>query len=217
MMPAGAAASRGKQKAALAGIVHEKATSEALKGAIEDAKQSVTGMNEFEKAVVRDADRNYQLAVGVPAELEKEIAEQEVASVQAWVKARSNDDFASFAPVLKKTLELSKRKALAMRPEEDAYDTLIDCFERGLSADRLTEIFTSISEPLKELLEKTLAAKENCERKVHPALLGGEEWTVEKQSALCKEICKVLGFDFNKGRIGKSSSCLICEVSCLSR
>lgn len=204
-MPTGAADSRGKQKAILAAIVHEKSTSEQLKSAIDEAKRDLDSLNNFEKAVIRDAEREYVLAVGVPASLEKQIAEQEVAGVQAWVAARSANDFDSFAPHLEKTLGLMKEKALAMKPDQDPYDTLIDTFERGMSAKRLTEIFEQISSPLKALLEKVLAAKESCSRKVHPALLGGDDWDVEKQAKLCTDICTILGFDFNKGRIGKCS------------
>lgn len=206
MMPAAAAASRGKQKAVLAGVLHDKSTSAALKDAIDDAKQHMASLNNFEQAVVRDAERNYRLAVGVPSTLEEKIAEHEVASVQAWIAARENDDFEAFAPFLSKMLALSKEKAVAMQPEGDAYDTLIDTFERGLSTARLTEIFSSIETPLKRLLEKTLAAKETCTRKVHPALLGGDDWDVQKQAELCRRISDALGFDFTKGRIGKCNA-----------
>ena len=204
MMPSAAAGSRGKQKAALTGILHEKSTSHELRDAIEEAKKHFSSLDDFEKATVRDAERNYKLAVGVPADLAKEIAAFEVETVQAWAQARSSNDFPSFAPKLTKMLQLVKQKASAMRPGEDPYDTLLDYYERGMSAERVSQIFSQIEEPLKDLVDKTLAAKEKCTRKVHPALSGGEDWNIDKQVEFCNEICKVLGFDFNRGRIGTS-------------
>lgn len=204
MMPTGAANSRAKQKAALAAIVHEKSTSESLKASIDAAKKDLHTLNSFEKAVVRDAERNYLLAVGVPTSLEKEIAEKEVASVQAWVAARSNDDFDSFSPHLDTILALMKKKALAMKSQSDPYDTMIDRFERGMSAERLTQIFQHITGPLKMILEKVFTAKESCSKTVHPALLGGDDWDVAKQAELSREICNVLGFNFDNGRIDVS-------------
>lgn len=201
MMPDGSAASRGKQKAALAAVLHDKKTSAELRDAIAAAKGDVSSLDEFQKAVVRDADRDYRHKVGVPKELEKEIAEHETASVQAWAKARKEDDFKSFAPYLVKSVELMKKYAKATRPDKEAYDGAIDIFERGMSSARLTEIFNEIAAPLKNLAEKILAAKGNLPE-IHPALRGGEEWTTERQSALSREIAKVMGFDYNHGRIG---------------
>lgn len=202
MMPSGSASSRGKQKAALTAVVHDKSTSSELHSAIEAAKSESHLLNEYQQAVVRDAERNYERAVGVPPELERQIAKHEVECVQAWVTSRNNNDFASFAPSLKQMLELSTRKAQHMRPGQDTYDTMIDMFERGMTAKRLGEIFDSIAKPLKDILTRTLEAKANCTRKVHPALTGGEDWGISKQETLCSDVSKAMGFDFDKGRIG---------------
>lgn len=199
-MPTGAAASRGAQKAALAAVIHAKSTSAELGDAIAAAKH-VSDLGVYEAANVRDADRNYQKAVRVPAELERAIAEHEVACVQAWVAARKADDFAAFAPSLDKMLGLVKEKAAAIG-DGQSYDTMIDVFERGMTAERLTEIFGGITAPLKQLLERVLEMKDQCKRQVHPALTGGEEWDVAKQAELSRDICKVLGFDMHHGRIG---------------
>lgn len=205
MMPSGAAASRGAQKAALAAIIHEKCTSSKLGDALLAAKQE-TGLGEYEMANVRDAERNYNRAIKVPPELERKIAENNVASVQAWIQARTEDSFEKFEPFLRKTLALTKEKAEAVGGADlPAYDVMIDTFERGMTADRLSEIFGGISAPLKSLLEKVLDMKEKCTKEVHPALRGGEEWDVEKQAKLSKDICQVLGFKLENGRIGKSS------------
>lgn len=201
-MPSGAASSRGRQKAALAAVLHEKATSEEFAAAISAAK-GVPELGPFEKATVRDAERNYKLAVGVPADLERKIAANEVASVQAWITAREKDDYQAFEPSLRETLSLAKKKAQAMRPGEKPYDTMIDQFERGMTADRLTEIFDGIAMPLKVILDKVLYMKDRCGKKVHPALLGGDDWDVTRQADLSREICQVLGFDMDKGRIGE--------------
>lgn len=202
MMPTGAAASRGAQKAALAAVIHAKSTSAELGDAIAAAKK-VSDLGVYEAANVRDADRSYQKAVRVPAELERNIAQHEVACVQAWVAARKTDDFAAFAPSLEKMLALVKEKAAAVGDGE-LYDTMIDVFERGMTAERLTQIFGGIAAPLKQLLEKVLEMKDQCAREVHPALRGGEEWDVAKQAELSRDICKVLGFDLHHGRIDVS-------------
>lgn len=211
-MPSGAAASRGRQKAILAAVMHEKATSDELKNAIAAAKD-VPGLGPFEQATVRDAERNFKLAVGVPAELERRIAANEVASVQEWAAAREKDDYPAFEGRLRETLKLAREKAVAMKPEGKPYDTMIDRFERGMTAERLSEIFGSLSKPLKGILEKVLEMKEKSGKEVHPALLGGDDWDVGRQAELCRELCEVMTFDMNKGRIGELIPCLFCDSS----
>lgn len=204
MMPSGAAEFRGRQKAALTAIVHQKSTSDALRTAIDAAKSTQDTLTPEQRAVVRDAEREYQRAVGVPPELEEAVALQEVASVQAWAAARKNDDFPKYAPVLAETLRLTREKAKAMCPHMQPYDTMIDAFERGMTVKRLDEIFAQISAPLKKILDDTLAAKQKCTRTVHPALLGGDDWEVDGQVKLSNEFAKILGFDLSKGRIDVS-------------
>lgn len=203
MMPSGSSDSRGKQKAALMAVVHEKSTSSELHDAIKDTKHVIDQLDEYQRAVVRDAERNYQRAVGVPPDLEREIAQHESECIQKWVTARKDDDFLSFAPSLAHMLKLSRDKASKMRPKCDTYDTMIDTFERGMTAARLEEIFDSVAEPLKDVLTRTLKAKDECTRKVHPALSGGDDWTINKQELLCRDIASAIGFDMEKGRIGE--------------
>lgn len=201
MMPSGSASSRGQQKATLAAIIHAKSTAPELKQAINGAK-ALQGLGEYEAANVRDAERNFRRSVGVPPELERRMAVHEVACVQAWIEARKRDDYPSFESSLREMVALTREKAAAM-DEGDVYDIMIDTFERGMTSSRLTDIFAQIEKPLGGILEKVLAAKEKCKREIHPALKGGDDWDVAKQAELSSEICKILGFNTDKGRIGK--------------
>lgn len=203
MMPAGSAELRGSQKAALTSVIHARKTSDELNKAITAAESDLEKLDAYQKATVRDAARSFQREVLVSADLEREIATHEVVAMQKWSSARSNDDFGSFAPALEKSLDLARRKAKAQLPNVDPYDAMVDTFERGMTADRLHEIFESIKGPLKNILTRTLEAKKACKREVHAALQPSDEWDVGKQRDLCNDLCKALGFDFDKGRIGK--------------
>lgn len=205
MMPTGAAESRGRQKAVLAALLHDKVTSVEFLTAIMAAREHEQSLDEYQRAVVRDAHREYRKNVGVPADLERQIAQHEVLSSQAWGTARRDDDFAAFAPSFKQMLHLAREKAVAIDPSAGAYDTMIDTFERGLSAARLQQIFSGIAEPLRNILHRTLEAKRTCDREVHASLRGGSDWNIADQEALCTEICTALGFDFRKGRIDEST------------
>eukprot|EP00178_Gracilaria_changii_P004418 TRINITY_DN1707_c0_g1_i1.p1 TRINITY_DN1707_c0_g1~~TRINITY_DN1707_c0_g1_i1.p1 ORF type:complete len:559 (-),score=83.12 TRINITY_DN1707_c0_g1_i1:466-2142(-) len=204
MMPAGAATARARHKATLAAVLHEKATSKQLADAIDAAKLVRPQLGPYESATVRDAERNYHMAIRVPEQLERKIAANEVESVRAWATARQNNDYQNFEPSLRNTLALAKEKALAMKPSTEPYDTMIDVFERGMTSERLTQVFEEVATPLKAILDNTLRMKATCSKKVHPALLGGDQWDVQKQVDLCNEISQALGFDLQRGRIDVS-------------
>lgn len=203
MMPGGAAELRSAQKAAMTAIVHERRTSDQLKHAIAAAEKDMGLLNPYQHATVRDAARDFQREVRVSTDLEREIAAHEVIAVQKWAQARKNDDYASFIPALQKSIDLIRRKVQLQSPDMDPYDAMIDTHERGMTAARLEEIFDEIKQPLKDLLKRTMDAKAACKREIHSALRPGDKWTVEGQRNLCGDLCNALGFDLDKGRIGK--------------
>jgi carboxypeptidase Taq len=202
-----AADARGRQKAALAGVIHEKATAPALAEAIARCENRDTApeLEPYAAAVVRDARRDYTHTKRVDKELSQKIAAAETSGVAAWTKAREANDWIGFAPHLKTGLQLAREYATVSRSPDivDPYSASIDMFERGMDANRLQVIFDEVVPPLKELLDKVAAAKQNAPP-VHEALKGGEQWDVAAQAALCKKLSERLGFDFDHGRIDVS-------------
>lgn len=74
MMPAQASASRGAQKAALAGVIHEKATNPELGKLLERLQQGATHLDQWEQAVVRDVAIRYKRKTAIPKDLAQRIA-----------------------------------------------------------------------------------------------------------------------------------------------
>uniref|UniRef100_A0A7S1XG35 Carboxypeptidase M32 n=1 Tax=Compsopogon caeruleus TaxID=31354 RepID=A0A7S1XG35_9RHOD len=207
MMPPGSAEFRAAQKAALVGVIHERETSDALCQAIHEARDQWAHLDEWQRAVVRDAERNWQLAHGVSVELERSIAEQETLGVQAWVDARKKDEWKSFAPHLHESVRLAREYAQATRPNLPTYDALIDIYERGMTSERLATIFDQIEKPLRKLLQEILTASSNNSvmDEIPTALEGSDHWNVDDQATLCRSIAGMLGYDFQTGRIDVSA------------
>ena len=130
MMPEGASEARGAQKAALAELVHNEATSDKMGEAISAAESAGAAEGcPWRAAVIRDAKRDYNDAVRLPAELKAKEAELGAKGYAAWVKARANDDWSSFAPVLEELVNLRKEMASQCAdPGVSPYDYLLDKF-----------------------------------------------------------------------------------------
>jgi len=200
MQPAGAGAARSAQKAALAGVIHEKSVDPAI-GALLDRLQAadLSALNEYERAVVREAARDYKKATAVTEELVRREAELESRGYATWVKARKEKDFALFAPVLKEWVEARKERAAMIDPSKPAYDVLADDYSAGLTAARLTEIFDAVKAGLTPFLAE-LATKGTAP---DASWLKGQ-FDTTTQAELCKAIAVEMGFDLDKGRLDVS-------------
>ncbi|EFJ40298.1 hypothetical protein VOLCADRAFT_108221 [Volvox carteri f. nagariensis] len=184
MMPPGAAASRGSQKAVLAGVLYDKETDPQLGALLDSLKAAPPGtLDEVQAAVVRDAAREYVKRTALPKELAQRIAKLKSEAYGAWVKARTESDFSVFAPFLKQWIEISKEKAKLIDPTKPVYDVLLDDYEKGATSARLDEVFTQVREGLVPLI----AAIKSRGRRIESGWLNGGEYDTEKQAELCKK------------------------------
>lgn len=209
MMPAGSASARGAQKAALAACVHDKQTEPALGAALDAAEAALAAadgdgdgaaLNAYERAVLRDSRRSYDLTRRTSRELAGRMAALQAEAHAAWVSARKANDWAAFAPMLERLVATAKEAAVTSRPAlaERPYDACLDTFERGMTAARVAEVFDALKPRVKALLDEVAAG---TPPDVPAYLDGGPEWEVDRQAALSKAVATAMGFEFDKGRL----------------
>lgn len=84
------------------------------------------------------------------------------------------------------------------------YDTCLDEFERGMPAERISEIFDQVKPELQLLIQRVLQS----EHKPDEAALGMPEGLASletsKQEALSREVVGSMGFDLSQGRVDVS-------------
>lgn len=199
MMPSGATNARGSQKSALTGVIHDKKSDTELGALLRSLEDHSSQLDPVQKAVVRDALKQYVKDTAVPKELAQQIAKLDGEAYAAWVQARQAADFSIFAPYLEQWVELSKRKAALIDASRPAYDVLLDDYEKGMTSARLDEVFSQVRDGLlpliKELTTRGVAPE-------HEWLLG--EYDVDKQAALCRQVALDIGFDLSSGRLDVS-------------
>ncbi len=200
MMPAGASEARAKQIAALAGVLHERMTDPALGDCLNELKEeNFDALNEVEQCNIREAQRSYELETKVSKRLVQELAELSSRGHGIWVMAREENQFADFAPVLKRFLELKKEWAQCVSPQLEPYDANIDLFERGTTMAMITPVF----ERLKEQLIPLIHAIQNHGYQPDASFLQGM-CARDKQEALARKISQDIGFNFEQGRMDVS-------------
>ena len=200
-MPGGAAEARGFQVAALQGVLHELWTNPRLASLLNELRERVqqASFSDADRGLVREALRGHDRATKLPRNLVEEIARVQASSFEAWRSARAHSDFARFAPMLSRTIELQREVADRLGYDETRYDALLDEYEPGMTSSKLDRLFAPVHETSKSLLQRI----ENSGNTIDAACLEGE-FPVEKQIALCERLLLAMGYDFSRGQMAQS-------------
>src|SRR5438270_1203133 len=110
MMPRRGAESRADALSTLERVRHEKFVSAQTGELIEAAEAALNGSgpDSDEARMVTLTRRRWEKARRVPADLAGRLARASSVGQEAWVKARAENDFASFAPYLETNIELER-------------------------------------------------------------------------------------------------------------
>lgn len=90
-MPPGAAEIRGTQSSVIGAMRHRMITSNKVKGLLREATRK-RGLTDIQRSSFRWLEREHERKSAVPEKLVREMAKLEPVSIQAWVKARKEND-----------------------------------------------------------------------------------------------------------------------------
>jgi carboxypeptidase Taq len=151
MMPPEGGAGRAHQLGALARITHERATAEEIGGWLLELEGIELG--EQDRDMVRLARRDWERASRVPAELAADLSRAHAEGQERWALARANDDFAAFAPVLQRNVELAQAYAECLAEGDGGrYQALLDDYDFGLRTEELSRVFAELADALQPLV-----------------------------------------------------------------
>lgn len=201
-LPPGAAEQRAAQQAALAEIVQAAESAPRIGELLRQLEAGRDGLSGDQRAIVVQARRDYDRATKLPPEFVREKAAQDSRGYHAWAKAKAENDFASFAPVLEKNLELARREAEYMGFGERPYDYMLDRHDPGLTAAAVSKLFAELKRDLVPLVAAiTHSPAAERAREAARRLKG---FPIEGQRQFLREVTERIGFDYQRGRIDVS-------------
>ena len=192
-LPEQAVAHRADQLALLSGKVHELSTSEAYRQALEAAEEEALPS---QTANLRELRHNYERATCLSQALIEKSSQTSSLAKAAWAKARTENDFASFAPHLETLLEIAREKADRWGYQDEPYTALLSGYERAATTSEVAQLFDSLKSELSRLASEAVASSESL-----PADLLRGPAPIADQQTLNREIAQSIGFDFTQGRI----------------
>ncbi len=195
MMPSRGGLARAESLATLERISHEMFVDDETGRLIDDAATELNGADPSsdEYCLVRLVRRQWDKARRVPTELAAEITRAASVGQEAWIIARRDSDFASFAPYLKNNFELARRYVechAGTNGYECAYDVVLDDFEPEMKTTEVSRLFAELRD---ELVPMIARLKEEGHRIDDSPLHG--HFPESEQRPLIAEAIALMGFE----------------------
>lgn len=154
-----------------------------------------------EAAQVRELKEEMARIKPIPEEEYEENARLTARAGALWARAKENEDFDSFAPVLKEVIGWQKRfAALRAREGQRLYDVMLEDYEKGFDMESLDLFFGLLKRELVPFL-RTAAERG---RQIDSSFLTGD-FPEEKQEELARFMAGYVGFDFRRGVLAASA------------
>eukprot|EP01035_Chromulina_nebulosa_P037174 gene37174-50153_t len=201
LLESAGAEARGKQLGTLASLAREIATGDTMRKALDAARVEIAGMpgEDLRRRALDDAASAIATLSRIPARLVQEAAERRTEGQAVWIKARAENDFAAFAPVLERAVALKREICEHVGYTDHPYDAACGSFEPDMGWARLKALYAELKSAIGPLLEAALQAP--------PARVDVLErsYPVEKQKAFSKAVASRMGYDFERGRLDVST------------
>lgn len=158
-------------------------------------------LNKVQAAIVREAAEEQERLACIPPEEYRAFTELTARATGIWTRARENNDFASFAPVLKEIIAYQKKfAAYRAKPGQKLYDVMLDTYEKGFNMELLDTFFVQIKEKIVPLLKKAALRSET----VRDDFLAAD-YPEEAQEKAAHFLAEYEGFNFERGVLALSA------------
>lgn len=189
---------RGKTMEIMSQITYDLETAPENVAMIEYLEANADALTPQQRRQVEVLRKSYDQMRKVPAEeyVAYSVLMNEAQNV--WEKAKNENDFASFAPVLQQIVDYNRKFAGYYDPQKAPYDALLNQYEEGLNMETLDAFFAQLRQVIVPLIAKVQAA---------PAIEDGflfRHYPVAVQRQLSDELMKVMGIDRSHCGIAES-------------
>jgi carboxypeptidase Taq len=203
-MPPKGNEARAAAQAELAGLMHGLRTAPALTERFARAVQE--DLDEDQLANLRETEREWRLATALPESL---VQRRQLATARcehAWRRQRPANDWSGFVENFREVLVLAREEAtlLSAHTGLSRYDALMDRFEPGMRSTTVDRLFGDLRQWLPGLVARVVAQQARRAAEA-PLPEPAGPFPVEAQRALCERVMRLLGFDFDAGRLDIST------------
>ncbi len=210
MMPQTGANYRSEQAKWLAGEIHQRETDPRIGEWLQllQTSELATDPSSDAGSTIRELFHQYEKKRKIPLDLVQHQAMLHSRGQQVWIKARKENDYASFAPTLKEIFHLKREEAQATSISDCLYDSLLDDYEPGAKTADVRQALEQLRDGLVPLIA---IAKENQPRG-NATALESPRFPASQQKAFAKIATSLIGFDYERGRLDTAAHPFCTEI-----
>jgi carboxypeptidase Taq len=199
-MPPKGNEARAAALAELAALMHRMRTDTTLSERLLRAEQEP--LSEHQRANLREIRRDWHNANALPTELVQRRQMATSRCEHAWRSLRPANDWAGFVEHWKPVLAIAREEAALLSQQSGLarYDALMDRYEPGMTSAAVDRVFGAVRQWLPGLIQQVIE-KQAREAVVEPV----GPFALDAQQALCQQVVRRLGFDFEAGRLDTSA------------
>lgn len=200
MMPPKGNEARAAATAELNTLMHRLRTDQRLAEWLRAAGQEA--LDDSARANLREMRRDWRNANAVPESLVEAKTLAGARCEHAWRSQRPGNDWRGFLDNFREVVRLAREEAQRLADDTGLtrYDALMDVYEPGVRAAEIDRIFADVKTWLPDLIVR-VQAKQRDETVIAP--IG--PFPIASQRVLSVTVMKLLGFDFNAGRLDEST------------
>ena len=196
--PSDTAQGRGVALGVLAGEQHKLMTDPAV-GELLDFLDAHSGeLDQLQRRQVEELTRSYRQLQRIPADEYMAYAQLTNKASDVWHKAKENNDFAAFQPLLEQLVDVNRRFASYYDPDKAPYDALLNEYERGVDSVYLDRFFAVVRERLVPVIHAIGDREQPDDSFLH------RYYPVESQRRFSDYLMDVLGLDRAHCTIGET-------------
>jgi carboxypeptidase Taq len=199
-MPPKGNEARAAAMAEMSALLHRMRTDPAFGRRIDEAEQEP--LSDLQRANLREIRRGWVADTALPESLVQRRALATARCEHAWRTQRPANDWAGFVENFRAVLAIGREQAtlLAERTGVSRYEALMDQYEPGLTCAQVDRVFGEVRQWLPGLIQEVLERQ-----RTRPLIEPVGPFPVAAQRALCDRVMRLLGFDFEAGRLDVST------------
>jgi carboxypeptidase Taq len=199
-MPPKGVEARAAAMAEMAALLHRMRTDAKLPEQLARAEQEP--LSDFQRANLREIRRQWHASNALPESL---VQRRQLASARcehAWRKQRPANDWAGFLGNFREVLALAREEAALLSAQSglSKYDAMMERFEPGMRSAQLDRVFGDLRQWLPGLIGQ-VTQKQSQDTVTQPV----GPFALPAQRSLCEQVIRLLGFDFEAGRLDVST------------
>ena len=196
--PKNTAEGRGVALSILAGELQKLMTAPETLALVEELYARRETLDTLHRREVEELRRSCRQLTRIPAEEYMAYSELTNRASDVWHKAKEENDFASFCPILQELVEYNRKFAGYYDAEKAPYDALLNEYERGVDTQQLDVFFDTLRKGLVPLIRAIGEKPQIDDSFLHL------EYPVEQQKAFADYLMEVMGLDRGHCGLGET-------------